>query len=169
MSELKFKKKVKIILQTRVRGLGIRGDIKQVAKGYFRNYLNPRNMASLYNEENLNNITSAKYKENTSTNFKALISILDSKPLIIAREASGNGVLYASIKSKDITILLKNEFGIELEKNRIIIQDTIKMLGKYTIKLDLEEKILDTHLFIGRSLEDAKEMIQSSKGHKNNA
>jgi large subunit ribosomal protein L9 len=166
MSKLKHKKceKTKVILTTRVRGLGNRGDTIDVAKGYFRNYLRPTGKAVCYNDSNINLVsTTANVHKQTSVNFGDFIEKLDNKTMFVSRDASGNGILYASIKSKDITDILSKDWNLVIDKNRVIINNIIKTLGLFKIQLDLDEQIITMNIVVGRSLEDAKKIYEESQ------
>lgn len=160
VSKKKKYEKIQVILTNRVRGLGNKGDVKYVAKGYFRNYLFPMGMAINYSEEKLNSIKLLKSNNTEQINWNVIIEKLENQLLFIGREASGNGVLYASIKSQDVAKIIADNFNIILEKSRIIITNNIKTLGLYKIQLDLDERIINISLIIGRSIEDAKKIAQ---------
>ncbi len=156
--------KTKVILTTRVRGLGNRGDTIDVAKGYFRNYLQPTGKAVYYNDNNIGFVNSGtNTNKHTSINFAEFIEKLHNHTIFISREASGNGILYASIKSKDIMDILVKDWNLSVDKNRVIINNTIKTLGLFKVQLDLDEQIITMNIVVGRSLEDAKKIYEESQ------
>lgn len=133
---------MKIILNQDVRNLGEEGDVCEVADGYGRNYLIPKNFAVPYNKANLalfdhRRDTIEKRKEEKRVQALSLKEKLEGEELEILRPAGETGKLFGSVNSATIAEELEKH-GISVEKKRIDVPDnTIKAVGEYKIKIKL--------------------------------
>ena len=130
---------MKVIFQQDVRGQGKKGEMKEVSEGYARNYLIPRNLAVEVNKDNLNALAlkekarkaqEARERAATEENAARLKDVM----VTIRARAGANGKLFGSITSQEIVDALKEQHGIELEKNRLVQGDPIKAFGNYEVK-----------------------------------
>lgn len=136
---------MKVILNQDVANLGELGDIKEVAPGYARNYLFPRDLAFIYNpktkaqfEKRAAEIEAMKsQKRNASTSLKEK---LEAEELNISVPAGQNGKLYGAVTNATIyDELLKK--GIEIDRKKIEVPGrSIKSAGNYKILVKLYEK-----------------------------
>ncbi len=133
---------MKVILNIDVKSLGEEGDVKNVANGYARNFLLPRNLAVPYNEATVALFEGRKAeiearKEQKRKDSASLKDKLEALVLDLNMPAASNGKLYAAVTSHVIADALAKQ-GFEIERKRIeIAGSTIKTIGKYkcTIKL----------------------------------
>ena len=120
---------MKVIFNVDVRGQGRKGELKEVSDGYARNYLLPRKLAS---EATTDNINALKLKEK-------------AKAAQMAREKAGDkGKLFGSVTSQEISDALKQQHGIEIEKNKIVQPEPIKTFGSFQVKAKLGYEISGT-------------------------
>ena len=136
---------MKVILNQDVPNLGELGDIKEVAPGYARNYLFPRNLALLFNmktkalfEKRASEIEALKAaKRNDSSSLKEK---LEAEEIAITVPAGQNGKLYGAVTNATIyDELLKK--GIEIDRKKIEVPGrSIKSVGNYKILVKLYEK-----------------------------
>lgn len=133
---------MKIILNEDVYNLGEEGDVCDVARGYARNYLFPKQLAFPYTKENIANFESRraaieKRKEEKRQQALSLKERLDGKEVVIKMNAGQSGKLFGSVTSTMIVEELQKE-GIEVEKKKIDFKShTIKMVGTYPVKVKL--------------------------------
>lgn len=133
---------MKVILNEDVKHLGEEGDVKNVATGYARNYLLPRNLVVVYNETTAAMFEARKAeiearKEVKRQNAKSLKEKLESAEITIEMPAGSNGKLYGAVTATVIADALA-KLGFEIERKRIEIPGlTIKSVGNYhaTVKL----------------------------------
>jgi len=136
---------VKVILLQDVKSLGKRGDIKEVADGYARNYLFPQKLAQEASRGNLNSIDHEN-KLQAERDAKALIKArefaetLSVQKLIVPAKCGDSGRLFGSITSADIAAALATR-GIEVDKRRIDLPEQVKMLGNYTADIKLHAQV----------------------------
>lgn len=133
---------MKVILLQNVSGLGVVGDIKEVADGYAKNYLLPNQLANFANAKVINlsqNLKIKKVKDNQKDLMlsKKLSNRLRGMTLIINGKINESGRLYASINNSIISEKLK-EKGIDLDAKKILLDSHIKELGEYQIKIKLD-------------------------------
>lgn len=133
---------MKIILNEDVYNLGEEGDVCDVARGYARNYLFPKQLAFPYTKENIANFESRraaieKRKEDKRQQALSLKERLEEKEVVIKMNAGQSGKLFGSVTSAMIADELQRD-GIEVEKKKIDFKShTIKMVGTYPVKVKL--------------------------------
>ena len=133
---------MKVIFSTDVRGQGKKGEMKEVSDGYARNYLIPRGLAA---EATADNINAMKLKEKAKAaqiaREKALAEEnakkLEGVQVLIRARAGSSGKLFGAVTSQEICDALKEQFDIDLEKNKIVQSEPIKTFGSYTVKAKL--------------------------------
>ena len=137
---------MKVIFNVDVRGQGKKGELKEVSDGYARNYLLPRNLATEATADNLNAFKLkekakaaqiAREKALAEENAKKLTGI----QVTIRAKAGSNGKLFGAVTSQEISDALREQHGIEIEKNKIVQADPIKTFGSYTVKAKLGYEI----------------------------
>ncbi|MCL2222412.1 MAG: 50S ribosomal protein L9 [Oscillospiraceae bacterium] len=134
---------MKVILQEDVKGKGKKGELVNVSDGYARNFLFPKKLAAPANPENIAKMKAdekAKQKKLEEDKAKAqeiATKLGDVLVKITARSGGDGGKLFGSITSKEISEELKEQHGIEIEKNKIVQEDPIKSFGSYEIKCKL--------------------------------
>ena len=126
----------------------------EVSEGYARNYLLPRNLAVKATADNLN---AMKLKEKArlaqiekeKEQAREHAKLLGSAVVKVRAKGGENGKLFGSVTSKEISEALKEQHGISLEKNRIVLEENIKSFGSYEVKCKLGHEISGTiHLLV---------------------
>ena len=133
---------MKVIFSTDVRGQGKKGEMKEVSDGYARNYLIPRGLAA---EATADNINAMKLKEKAKAaqiarekaQAEENAKKLEGVQVLIRARAGSSGKLFGAVTSQEICDALKEQFDIDLEKNKIVQADPIKTFGSYTVKAKL--------------------------------
>lgn len=136
---------MRVILNQDVANLGELGDIKEVAPGYARNYLFPRNLAFIYNqktkdqfEKRAAEIEAMKaQKRNSSLSLKEK---LEAEEIVVSVPAGKNGKLYGAVTNASVyDELLKK--GIDIDRKKIEVPGrSIKSVGNYKVLVKLYEK-----------------------------
>lgn len=140
---------MKVIFNVDVKGQGKKGEMKEVSDGYARNYLLPRKLAMEANADNLN---AYKLKEKAKAaqiaKEKAAAQETASKlsgiQVKIAAKAGSVGKLFGSVTSREISEALREQFGIEIEKQKIVQAEPIKSFGTFEVKCKLGYEITGT-------------------------
>ncbi len=133
---------MKVIFNVDVKGQGKKGELKEVSSGYARNYLLPRNLATEATPDNLNAFKlKEKAKAAQIAKEKAQAAEYAAKlggvQVTIRAKAGANGKLFGAVTSQEISDALKEQFGMEIEKNKIVQAEPIKSYGSYTVKAKL--------------------------------
>lgn len=140
---------MKVIFNVDVKGQGKKGEMKEVSDGYARNYLLPRKLAM---EANADNINAYKLKEKAKaaqiarekTAAQETAAKLSGIQVKIAAKAGSAGKLFGSVTSKEISEALREQFGIEIEKQKIVQAEPIKSFGTFEVKCKLGYEIAGT-------------------------
>ncbi|MBQ1410115.1 MAG: 50S ribosomal protein L9 [Oscillospiraceae bacterium] len=133
---------MKVILLQDIRGQGKKGEMINVSDGYARNFLFPRKLAQEATADNVNtmrmNDKAKQEKEQRAREEAAALSAkLREMTLAVYAKGGGAGRLFGSVTSQEISDALKAQEGIELDKRKIVIEDAIKSVGAYTVKIKL--------------------------------
>ena len=137
---------MKVISNVDVRGQGKKGELKEVSTGYARNYLLPRNLATEATPDNLN---AFKLKEKAKAaqiakekaQAEEYAKKLSGVQVTIRAKAGANGKLFGAVTSQAISDALREQFGMDVEKNKIVQPGPIKSYGSYTVKAKLGYEI----------------------------
>jgi large subunit ribosomal protein L9 len=140
---------MKVILQQDVKGHGKKGQMVEVSDGYGRNYLLPRKLAVEATAENVNTMKMQdKAKKAREAEEKAQAQAMAEKlagvQVQIRAKAGQGGRLFGSITSKEISEELKKQFGMDINKSKIVQADPIKAFGSYDVKCKLGYEITGT-------------------------
>jgi large subunit ribosomal protein L9 len=133
---------VKVILNKDLPTLGEEGDVKDVARGYARNYLFPRGIALPYTPKTMKLFEARKEeiearKVQKRQDALGLKERLESLELEITMPAGANGRLYGAVTAQTLADELEQQ-GFQMERKRIeLAGNGFKNAGKYkaTVKL----------------------------------
>jgi len=137
---------MKIILHNHVKGLGQKGEVKEVSPGYFRNMLAPRRLASVANEGAISLVKhqTAKATEKLETMKESAESIkkkIDGNTINLSEKVSDTGKLYASVSQKEVADAIKAQLKVEIPAKAIEMADHIKEVGEYELKIILHKEV----------------------------
>ena len=140
---------MKVIFNQDVKDHGKKGELKNVSNGYARNYLIPRGLAIEATKDNLNALKlqeKAKAKQIAQEKAQAIENAKQLEGIVvkISAKAGGQGRLFGSITSKEISEALAEQHKITVEKNKIVQADPIKTFGSFEIKAKLGHEISGT-------------------------
>ena len=136
---------MKVILLQDVKNVGKKGDVIEASDGYARNFLFPRKLAQEGNDSNmhiLNNKRENERKEKLAQLEAAqkLAGELKGKEITIKAKTGESGKLFGAITSKDVAELIKEQYKIEIDKKKIVM-DTIKLVGGYDIEVKIYPEV----------------------------
>ena len=131
---------MKVILKADVKSLGKKGDLVNTSDGYARNFLFPKGLAVEANASAMNDFNNKeKAKQfHKAEELKAANEVkakLEGKTVKLTAKAGANGKLFGSVTSKDVAAKLKEDFGEDIDKRKITMQD-IKAFG--TVQADVK-------------------------------
>lgn len=133
---------MKVIFNQDVRGQGKKGEMKEVSDGYARNYLLPRKLASeatpdMINAFKLKEKAKKAQKEREKAQAEENAKRLEGIQVTISARAGQGGRLFGAITSQEISDALREQHGIEIEKNKIVQSEPIKSFGSFEVKAKL--------------------------------
>lgn len=136
---------MKVILLNDVPKLGKKGDVKNVADGYGRNFLIARGLAVLDTEASKKILDEQKKQEaeldaQRRVEANELKTLLASKTLEFKVKAS-NGKVSGSVSGKQIEEALKKQ-NITIDKRKIKDSSPLNELGTYDVKIELYKDII---------------------------
>ena len=139
---------MEVILRADVDKLGRRGDVVKVAEGYGRNFLLPRGLALPVTEANKAAVEKerrahAAHLAKEKAEFEVLAERLNGMRYVAPRKVGEHDVLYGSVTSGDIAEFLRGK-GIDLDKRKIQLDEPIKHLGDYEVKIKLHPEVSAT-------------------------
>ncbi|MCK4739403.1 MAG: 50S ribosomal protein L9 [Deltaproteobacteria bacterium] len=137
---------MKIILKEEVINLGAIGEIVQVADGYGRNFLIPKGLAIKATAGNLRQFEAEKatwLKKALAMKKSAegVKDVIEAVTLEFEMKAGEEGKLFGSVTSKDI-VQAFSEKGVEVDKRKIVIGESLRSLGEHTIGIKLHSEVL---------------------------
>ena len=137
---------MKLILNSDVTKLGRKGDIVDVAKGYARNYLLPKNLAIVATDTNLAVAEKIQEKrlEEITENKELAESIklaLADAHLVIPQKSTDEGTLYAAVANNEIVEVIEKFSGFKIEESQIELNNQVKEIGLHNIKIRISEDV----------------------------
>jgi len=137
---------MKVILKQDVDNLGQRGDIIEVADGYARNFLFPRNLALRATPENIKQEEERKkiaQQRQDREKWKALkiAEKLKGVRLSIKRQVGEEGKLFGAVTSQDIAREIKRRLNVEIDHRKVDLLEPIRVIGIREISLKLHPEV----------------------------
>ena len=136
---------MKVILLQDVKGKGKKGQILEVSDGYARNFMLPKKMAieataDAINTVKMNDKATQERIAREKAEALATSKKLREMTVTVTAKGGGNGRLFGSVTNQEIADALAKA-GIKLDKRKIVISDTIKNVGTYTVTCKLGYEI----------------------------
>lgn len=138
---------MKVILLADIKGVGKRDEVINASDGYARNFLFPKNMAVEANSENMAKLKAKKTsqdrkKEMEKEEAKEIAKKLEGIILKVKVKAGENGKVFGGVTSKEIAENLKTQCKIEIDKKKVDLKETIKVLGMTNVEIKLYEGVI---------------------------
>jgi large subunit ribosomal protein L9 len=125
---------VKVLLKQDVKGSGKAGEVVNVSDGYAKNFLLPKGLAtaadaSAINAAAIKKSADAHRKDMQVKRAKDLANEMSGLTVKVVAKAGENGKLFGSVGAQEVADALKAQYGIEIDKRKIRIDEPIKALG----------------------------------------
>ena len=138
---------MKVILLQDIKGVGKKDEVINASDGYVRNFLFPKNLAVEANAENMSKLKAKQdsnaFKKSQEKEEAEKIAEKLSKILLKIKVKSGaNGKIFGGVSSKEIAENLEKQYKIKVDKKKIDLKDTIKILGTVTVDIKLFEGVI---------------------------
>lgn len=137
---------MKVILLQDVKALGKKGEIVNVNDGYARNFILPKKFGLEANNKNMNDLRLQKQQEERMVQenleaAKQLATDLSAGKVQLSIKAGEGGRVFGSVSGKEIAAAVKEQLGIDVDKKKIQLKETIKQLGTHNVPVKLHPKV----------------------------
>ncbi|MBQ9140452.1 MAG: 50S ribosomal protein L9 [Lachnospiraceae bacterium] len=137
---------MKIILLQDEKKLGKKGEIIEASEGYARNYIIPKKIGVEATPKNMNDLklqkaNEAKIAQEQLEAAQELAKVLETKQVVVKMKAGEGGRAFGSVSSKEIVAEFKKQHGIELDKKKIVLADSLKAFGNYEVAIKLHPQV----------------------------
>ena len=131
---------MKVILTADVEDLGNKGDVVDVADGYARNYLVPRNYAVRATDGALRQAEAMRAAREEALQAardeaETFAQSLTGTRVVVAAHAGDEGKLFGSISDADIATAITKFTGIEVDRKLVSLDAPIKEIGLHEVAL----------------------------------
>jgi large subunit ribosomal protein L9 len=138
---------MKVILLQDIKTLGKKGQVVEASDAYARNVLFAKKQAVEATGKNLNDLKlqnkhADKVAEENLEKAKELAEFLKDKIVEVKMKAGEGGRTFGSISTKEIATAAKEQLGVEIDKKKVQLKDSIKALGTYEVSVKLHPKVI---------------------------
>ena len=138
---------MKVILTQDVKGVGKKDQILEGNDGYARNFLIPKKLGVQASTANLALLKSKQdsrdfKKQEEKKEAEQIKEKLEKIRLDIKVKSGENGKIFGGVTSKEISDVLKDKYSINIDKKKIELKETIKIVGITTVDIKLFEGII---------------------------
>ncbi|MCO5143215.1 MAG: 50S ribosomal protein L9 [Oligoflexia bacterium] len=135
-----------VILKENVDTLGSIGEIVRVSSGYARNFLFPKNLAVMADQNNISQVEHQKRAltkklAKIKSEKEALKAQLEGLSIVLRRKAGENQKLFGSITNQDIAEQLEQK-NFKIDRRNIELDSPIKKLGSFKVPVRLMEGVI---------------------------
>ena len=137
---------MKVILLQDVKALGKKGDMVEVSDGYARNFILKKKVGVEANEANMNDLKLQKANQEkiAKEQYEAAVALgkeLEEITVKVTVKAGEGGKVFGAVTAKEISQALKAQFGKDVDKKKIQLQDSIKNIGSFEVPVKLHTKV----------------------------
>ena len=137
---------MKVILLEDVKSLGKKGEIVNVSDGYARNAILPKKLGVEATSKNLNDLKlqnqhADKVAQENYEKAQALAKEVEQKKVQVKIKTGEGGKIFGSVSTKEIAAAAKEQVGLDLDKKKMQLTESIKALGTYEIPVKLHPKV----------------------------
>ena len=137
---------MEIILLEDVEGVGEKGDLANVSRGYARNYLLPKRLAEVANPARIDEVRrrmeERKAREARTADQAVTVAATLNKTVVTIGAHAGEGErLYGSVTSADIADAIWAARKVRVDKHKVHLDEPIKSLGTFMVDIDVFEGV----------------------------
>ena len=140
---------MKVILKQDVRGQGKKVHLVEFSDGYARKFLLPKKLAVVATAENLNTMKQQEKARKAQeaaekAEAEATAKKLEGLMVKIPAKAGEGGRLFGAVTAKEVSEALAEQFGVNIPKARLVLDEPIKSCGGYQIRAKLGYEVSGT-------------------------
>jgi large subunit ribosomal protein L9 len=137
---------MKVLLRDDIAGVGKRGDIVDVAKGFARNYLLPTGralMAGAKIETQAVAMRRGRDLRNVADRdaARSVAGILGTTTVTVSARASAEGRLFGSVSAADVAEAITAQTGAEIDRGKVSLSEPIKTVGTHVVPVQLHDEV----------------------------
>lgn len=137
---------MEVILLQDVKALGKKGDIVKVNDGYARNAIIPKKLGVEATPKNLNDLKlqnkhADKVAKENYDKAVELSKTVEAAKVTVKLKTGDGGKIFGSISTKEISQAVKEQCGLELDKKKMNLSESIKSLGTYEVPVKLHPEV----------------------------
>ncbi len=139
---------MKVILLADVKNVGKKGEVKEVADGYGRNYLIKNKLAVESTKRSMEILQRQNDKAAADLENKRQIALKDKVEiekvkLTFKVKVGSDGRIFGSVSTKNITEELYKRHHISVDKRKFLMDvNHISALGEYDLKIELFKDVI---------------------------
>lgn len=139
---------MKVIFLKDVKGKGKKGEVKDVAEGYARNYLLPNKLAVEANQGNMKNLEAQKRSEQKKAEeeleeAKKYKVELEALTVEIKAKSGEGGRLFGAVSTKQIVDAL-TKMKKKVDKRKVMLDEPIRSLGYTNVPIKIHPDVVAT-------------------------
>ncbi len=140
---------MKVILTADVKNQGKKGDIVEVSDGYARNMLIKKKLGveatpKAINDLKLQKKNDEKVAAENLANAKEFAKEISTWKVETKIKTGEGGKTFGSVSSKEIVQAVNDQYGKTIDKKKIVLEEPIKSLGTYEVKIKLHPEVIAT-------------------------
>jgi large subunit ribosomal protein L9 len=137
---------MKVILLEDVKSVGKKGDTVELKEGYAKNFILPKKLGVEATGANLNNLKLQKQNDEKIAKeqyeaAKALGAEIENMLVKLEIKGGEGGKTFGSVSSKEIAKAVADQYGKEIDKKKITINEPIKTAGTHEVTVKLHPKV----------------------------
>ncbi len=138
---------MEIILLQDVDNVGDKHEIVRVKDGFGRNYLIPQKLAIIANKTNRNKLGQLQRIEKAKEDallevYRGIAKKIENEVVKIGAKAGTTDKIFGSVTNVQLANALKEQFEVEVDRKKIILDEEVKTLGAHTAQLKLHPEVM---------------------------
>ena len=131
---------MKVILLKDLKGLGKKGEIKEVSDGYARNCLIKKGDAEEATPIRVNSLNIKKgaeeyHRQEEIKQLKEIAKKINGNKVELTIKCGENGKIFGSITAKEIADKVSEQFSCDIDKKKVLLKDSIKNVGEFNVEI----------------------------------
>lgn len=137
---------MKVVFLQDVTNVAAAGEVKEVANGYARNFLLPKNLAVVATNVELGKVeqrhqAEARRESRLGEESEAVAQVLRETTVTLKVRAGEGERIYGSVTSADIATEIQKSTGHEIDKRKIALDEPIRELGSHQVPIKLTKNV----------------------------
>ena len=137
---------MKVILLEDVKSVGKKGDLVELKEGYAKNFIIPKKLGVEATDANRNTLKLQRRNEERLAKeqleaAKALAAELEQMTVNVEIKGGEGGRTFGSVSSKEIAKAVADQYGKEIDKKKIQLNEAIKTAGTHEVSVKLHPEV----------------------------